>query len=63
MSSEAIRTESWGVVEPRKAAEVISSTYLFCVLKGLNRAPQVVTKVDRRLRSVDAARPKTFRPW
>lgn len=42
MSSEAIRTERWGVVEPRKAAEVISSTYLFCVLKGLNRAPQIV---------------------
>jgi hypothetical protein len=42
MSSEAIRTESWGVVEPRKAAEVISTTYLFCVLKGLNRAPQVL---------------------
>src|SRR3990170_5958193 len=34
MSSEALRTESWGVVEPRKAAEVISTTYLFCVLKG-----------------------------
>jgi hypothetical protein len=46
MSSEAIRSEKWGVVEPRKAAEVISSTYLFCVLKGLNRAPQVVTKVN-----------------
>jgi hypothetical protein len=42
MSSEALRTESWGVVEPRKAAEVISTTYLFCVLKGLNRAPQVI---------------------
>lgn len=42
MSSEAIRTERWGVVEPRKAAEVISTTYLFCVLKGLNRAPQIV---------------------
>ena len=53
MSSEAIRTERWGVVEPRKAAEVITSTYLFCVLKGLNRAPQVVTKVERRLRPVD----------
>jgi hypothetical protein len=45
MSSEAIRTERWGIVEPRKAAEVISSTYLFCVLKGLNRAPRVVTGV------------------
>jgi hypothetical protein len=42
MSSEALRTESWGVVEPRKAAEIISTTYLFCVLKGLNRAPQVL---------------------
>jgi hypothetical protein len=42
MSSEALRNESWGVVEPRKAAEVISTTYLFCVLKGLNRAPQVI---------------------
>jgi hypothetical protein len=42
MSSEALRTEKWGVVEPRKAAEVISTTYLFCVLKGLNRAPQVI---------------------
>ncbi len=45
MSSEAIRTERWGIVDPRKAAEVISSTYLFCVLKGLNRAPRVVTGV------------------
>jgi hypothetical protein len=45
MSSEAIRTERWGVVDPRKAAEVISSTYLFCVLKGLNRAPRVITNV------------------
>src|SRR6188508_2333887 len=43
MSSEAIRNESWGVVDPRKAAEVISTTYLFCVLKGLNKAPQVQT--------------------
>jgi hypothetical protein len=45
MSSEAIRTERWGIVEPRKAAEVISSTYLFCVLKGLNKAPRVVTGI------------------
>jgi hypothetical protein len=44
MSSEALRNERWGVVEPRKAAETISTTYLFCVLKGLNRAPRVVTE-------------------
>lgn len=42
MSSEALRTEQWGVVEPRKAMESISTTYLFCVLKGLNRAPRIV---------------------
>ena len=42
MSSEALRGESWGVVEPRKAMEIISTTYLFCVLKGLNKAPHVV---------------------
>lgn len=42
MSSEALKTQSWGVVEPRKAAEIISTTYLFCVLKGLHRAPRVV---------------------
>jgi hypothetical protein len=46
MSSEALRTERWGVVEPRKAAETISTTYLFCVLKGLHRAPRVITQVD-----------------
>ncbi|QDU91387.1 hypothetical protein Pla175_48090 [Pirellulimonas nuda] len=46
MSSEALKTQSWGVVEPRKAAEIISTTYLFCVLKGLHRAPRVVTQVD-----------------
>lgn len=43
MSSEVLKTQSWGIVEPRKAAEIISTTYLFCVLKGLNRAPRVVT--------------------
>lgn len=48
MSSESLRTERWGVVEPRKAAETISTTYLFCVLKGLNRAPRVVAGVDGR---------------
>lgn len=42
MSSEALRTERWGVVEPRKAMESISTTYLFCLLKGLNRAPRIV---------------------
>ncbi len=42
MSSEALRTERWGVVDPRKAMETISTTYLFCLLKGLHRAPRIV---------------------
>jgi hypothetical protein len=42
MSSEALRGENWGIVEPRKAMEIISTTYLFCVLKGLSKAPHVV---------------------
>lgn len=31
-----------GVVDPRKAAEVVSTTYLHCVLKGLHRSPRIV---------------------
>lgn len=42
LSSEALRSERWGVVEPRKAMECISTTYLFSVLKGLNQAPRIV---------------------
>jgi hypothetical protein len=43
MSDLRLRTEGYGQVEPRKAAEIVSMTYLFCVLKGLHRAPQVVS--------------------
>ena len=32
-----------GVVDPRMAAEVVSSTYLHSVLKGLHRSPRIVT--------------------
>jgi hypothetical protein len=34
--------ESYGPVDPRKAAEVISSSFMFCLFKGLQRAPSVV---------------------
>lgn len=34
--------KEYGIIDPRKGAEIISSTYLFCVLKGLNRAPQLM---------------------
>jgi len=29
------------VVDPRKAAEMVSVTYLFCILKGLHHAPRI----------------------
>jgi hypothetical protein len=41
-----LRTFSYGRVEPRKSAEAISTSYTFCVLKGLHRAPAVVTQPD-----------------
>ena len=32
-----------GVVDPRKAAEAVSSTYLHCILKGLHKSPGIVS--------------------
>lgn len=35
--------DSWlGVVDPRKAPESASTTYLHCILKGLHRSPRIV---------------------
>lgn len=42
MESVEIANLDPGVVDPRMAAEVISLTFLQCVLKGLQRAPRVV---------------------
>lgn len=42
MESQEIEQTSYGVVDPRIAAEAVSLTYLPCVLKGLHRAPQIV---------------------
>ncbi len=36
------------VVHPRKAAEAVSITFLHCVLKGLHKSPQIITKQDQR---------------
>jgi len=33
----------FGVVDPRKAAEVVSTCFLHCVLKGLHKSPKIVT--------------------
>lgn len=38
-----------GVVDARQAAEAISFTYMQCILKGLQRAPKIVTERDAML--------------
>lgn len=35
-----------GVVDPRMAAEAVSTTYLHCILKGLHRAPRIITSEE-----------------
>lgn len=35
-----------GVVDPRMAAEAVSTTFLQCILKGLMRSPRIVTDPD-----------------
>jgi hypothetical protein len=39
MTSREVQTLDYGPVDPRKAAEPVSATYLFSVLKGLHRSP------------------------
>lgn len=35
-----------GVVDPRKSAEIVSTTFLHCILKGLHRSPKIINKPD-----------------
>lgn len=32
-----------GIIDPRIAAEEVSITFLFCILKGLNKSPKIIT--------------------
>lgn len=41
MTSREVQTMDFGPVDPRKAAEPVSATYLFSVLKGLHRSPAI----------------------
>lgn len=41
--SEEIQNMDTGVVDPRIAAEVVSTAYVNCVLKGLQQSPRIVT--------------------
>ncbi len=42
MTSREIMNLDVGVVDPRKSAEAVSTTYLHCILKGLHRSPRIV---------------------
>lgn len=46
---EGLDMREWNeVVDPRRAAEVVSVAYLHCVLKGLHRAPRLVPAYQKR---------------
>ena len=42
MSSREVMDLDVGVVDPRKSAEAVSTTYLHCILKGLHRSPRII---------------------
>jgi hypothetical protein len=43
LESQAVLDIETGVVDPRMAAEVISVSFLQCILKGLQRSPKIIT--------------------
>ena len=42
MASREVMELEVGIVDPRKAAETASTTYLHCILKGLHKSPKIV---------------------
>lgn len=42
MTSREVQTMAFGPVDPRKAAEPVSATYLFSLLKGLHASPRLL---------------------
>lgn len=51
MTSSEVLNLDVGIVDPRKAAEVVSTTYLHCILKGLHRSPKIVNLNQDRINS------------
>ena len=43
LESREILDHDYGVTDPRKAAEIVSITFLHCILKGLHRSPKIIT--------------------
>ena len=46
MESQEVADMRLGVVDPRKAPETASLTFLHCILKGLHDAPQITYNLD-----------------
>ncbi len=42
MNSKEVLNLDVGVVDPRKSAEAVSTTYLHCILKGLHKSPRII---------------------
>lgn len=53
IESDEVASVDPGVVDPRMAAEIISITFLQCVLKGLQHSPQIITE-DNHTRAASA---------
>lgn len=43
MDSKKILNLYWTIIEPRKAAEMISITFFYSVLKGLHKSPKIIS--------------------
>ncbi len=43
LESKEILNLDLGIVDPRKSAELVSTTFLHCILKGLHRSPKIIT--------------------
>lgn len=46
METREILNLNLGVIDPRKAAEMLSETFLHCILKGLHKSPRILNGTD-----------------
>ncbi len=42
LSDSSLYMKHFGIVDPRMSAEVVSSCYIHCILKGLHRSPKII---------------------
>ena len=54
MESSKVANIDYGVVDSRIAPEIVSNTFMHCIMKGLARAPRISSKGGLRVESVSA---------